>query len=199
MNKPEYVKVDGELYKINTDFRIALRCNDIANDNGIKDSERALAIIYLLFGEKGLECQSSGKLLELGLKYLAMGKTGESKEDNKRDYELDFKKCEGLIKSSFKYDYNYDPYELEYLHFYDFYNDLENLSSNEFGTCCVLNRVINTLNYDTKGIKDAKELKKIKKAKELIIDTYCIKKEKKPTKEQEESSKEFYKAIGIEI
>lgn len=199
MNKPEYVKVDGELYKINTDFRVALRCNKIANDNDIGDSERALAIIYILFGEKGLNCQNSSKLLELGLKYLALGKNGEIKQEKEQEHELDFEKCEGLIKSSFKYDYNYDPYELEYLHFYDFYNDLENLSNNEFGTCCVLNRIINVLNYDTKGIKDSKEIKKIKKAKEQIIEMYCTKKEKKLTKEQQESAKEFYKSIGIEI
>ncbi len=52
MNNPQYVKVDNELYKINTDFRVALECNKIALDKKINDYERALAIIYKLFGEK---------------------------------------------------------------------------------------------------------------------------------------------------
>ena len=52
MNNPQYVKVDNELYKINTDFRVALECNQIALDTKINDYERALAIIYKLFGEK---------------------------------------------------------------------------------------------------------------------------------------------------
>lgn len=199
MSNPEYVKLDDEMYKINTDFRVAIKCNKIAIDNDIGDFERAMAIVYLLFGEKGLDCQNNGKLLELGLKYLAFGKTEGKKEEKEQDYELDFEKCEGLIKSSFKFDYNYDPYSLDYLHYYDFYNDLSNLSSNEYGTCCVLNRVMNLLNYDTKDIKDAKELQRIKKAKEQIIEMYCTKKEKKLTKEQQESAKEFYKSIGIEI
>lgn len=49
MSNPEYVKVDGELYKINTDFRVALECNKIAEDENIGDYERSLAIIYKLF------------------------------------------------------------------------------------------------------------------------------------------------------
>ena len=52
MSNPQYVKVDNELYKINTDFRVALECNQIALDKKINDYERALAIIYKLFGEK---------------------------------------------------------------------------------------------------------------------------------------------------
>lgn len=52
MNNPQYVKVDDKLYKINTDFRIALECNNIAEDTSIGEYERALAIIYKLFGEK---------------------------------------------------------------------------------------------------------------------------------------------------
>ena len=52
MNNPQYVKVDDKLYKINTDFRVALECDKIARDKSIGDYERALAIIYKLFGEK---------------------------------------------------------------------------------------------------------------------------------------------------
>jgi len=200
LNNPKYVKIDEELYEINTDFRVALKCNEISNDNAIGDHERALAIIYTLFGEKGLKSQRGDKLLELGLKYLNMNKElpiGKPAEEQKD--ELDFTKCKGLIKSSFKYDYGYDPYELDYLHWYEFYNDLENLSNNEFGTCCVLNRITNLLNTDTKEIKDKKQRTQIKKAQEEIRRLYCKEKETKITKKQEESAREFYKALGIEI
>ena len=55
MNKyPEYAEVNGKRYKINTDFRVAIECNRIAQDNTIGDYERALAIIYTLFGEDGI-------------------------------------------------------------------------------------------------------------------------------------------------
>lgn len=198
MNNPSQVKVEDKLYKINTDFRIALECNKIAMNESIGDYERALAIIYKLFGEEGLNCKNQEKLLELGMKYLSLEKQpNESLEESK--YQLDFFKCERLIKSSFKYDYNYDPYELEYLHWYDFYNDLENLSTSEFGNCCILNRISSILNQELKDIKDKKEKQKIIKIQKMLADKYCIVKKKKMTEEQEESAKEFYKALGINI
>lgn len=200
MNNPQYVKVDDKLYKINTDFRVALECNKIAEDKSIGDLERALAIIYKLFGEEGLDCQNQNKLLELAMKYLLLGNNKkELKSENKEKYELDFNKCIGLIKASFKFDYKYDPYELEYLHWYDFYNDLESLSTSEFGNCCILNRVTSILNQEPKEIKDNKQRQKLIEAQKLLSQKYCKQKEVEMTKEQEESAKAFYKSLGIEI
>ena len=200
MNNPQYVKVDDKLYKINTDFRVALECNNIAEDKTIGEYERALAIIYKLFGEDGLDCENQNKLLELGMKYLLLGNDKkELKNENKEKYELDFNKCIGLIKASFKFDYKYDPYELEYLHWYDFYNDLESLSTSEFGNCCILNRVTSILNQEPKEIKDNKQRQKLIEAQKLLQQKYCKQEEVKMTKEQEESAKAFYKSLGIEI
>ena len=200
MNNPQYVKVDYKLYKINTDFRIALECNIIAEDKTIGEYERALAIIYKLFGEDGLDCENQDKLLELAMKYLLLGRDkNELKNEPHNKYELDFNKCIGLIKASFKFDYKYDPYELEYLHWYDFYNDLESLSTSEFGNCCILNRVTSILNQEPKEIKDNKQRQKLIEAQKLLQQKYCKQEEVKMTKEQEESAKAFYKSLGIEI
>ena len=200
MNNPQYVKVDDKLYKINTDFRVALECNNIAEDKTIGEYERALAIIYKLFGEDGLDCENQNKLLELAMKYLLLGNDKkEPKNENKEKYELDFNKCIGLIKSSFKFDYKYDPYELEYLHWYDFYNDLESLSTSEFGNCCILNRVTSILNQEPKEIKDNKARQRLIETQKLLSQKYCKQEEVKMTKEQEESAKAFYKSLGIEI
>jgi len=200
LNKPKYIKIENELYEINTDFRIALRCNEIANDNTIGDYERALAINYLLFGDKSFSCKNPNKMIEIAVRYLSLGKQKKGfKNDFDNKFELDFSKCIGLIKSSFKYDYKYDPYELEYLHWYDFYNDLENLSTSELGNCCILNRIISILNQDTSKIKDSKEKQKIIETQKQLQEKYCVKKEKKITKEQEESAKAFYKSLGIKV
>lgn len=200
MNNPQYVKVDDKLYKINTDFRIALECNNIAEDKTIGEYERALAIIYKLFGEDGLDCKNQNKLLELAMKYLLLGNDKkESKSENKEKFELDFNKCIGLIKASFKFDYKYDPYELKYLHWYDFYNDLESLSTSEFGNCCILNRVTSILNQEPKEIKDNKARQRLIEAQKLLSQKYCKQEEVKITKEQEESARAFYKSLGIEI
>ena len=200
MNNPQYVKVDDKLYKINTDFRVALECNKIAEDTSIGNLERAMAIIYKLFGEDGLDCENQNKLLELGTNYLLLGREQKSlKNDSHDKYELDFNKCVGLIKASFKFDYKYDPYELEYLHWYDFYNDLESLSTSEFGNCCILNRIVSILEQEPKEIKDSKQRQKLIDAQTLLKEKYCKKQEKEMTKEQEESAKAFYKSLGIEI
>lgn len=198
MNNPKSVKVDNILYDINTDFRVALECNNIAEDVTIGDYERALAIIYKLFGEKGLKCKNLNKLFELAMQYLSLGtEKNELKTENSDDFELDFNKCKGLIRSSFKFDYQYDPYSLEYLHWYDFYNDLSNLSTSEFGTCCALNRIISILNTKTSEIKDNKQRTEILKVQEELKEKYCKLKEKEMTEEQKQSSEEFYKALGF--
>ena len=198
MNNPQYVKLDGKLYKINSDFRVALECNELSENTEIGDVERALAIIYKLFSEEGLDCENQGKLLELGLKFLTLGKSEEDfKSSNKEKYELDFKKCEGLIRSSFKFDYNYDPYEMEYLHWYDFYRDLENLSSSEFGTCCALNRMISVLEMDTSLIKDTKQVSKIKEVQADFRKKYCKQKYKELNTKEKTSVVDLYKSLGL--
>ena len=198
MNKPEYVKVDNKKYKINTDFRIAIACNQIAQDSNISDYERALAIIYKLFGEEGLECENQNKLLELATRYLLLNKTEKDlKNDSDNKFELDFMKCQGLIESSFKFDYNYNPYDLEYLHYYDFYTDLENLSSSEFGTCCVLNRIINILNMETKDIKDKKQVENIRKTQAELRKKYCVDKKSDLDNEEKTSVMNLYKSLGL--
>ena len=49
LNNPEYVKAGNKKYKINTDFRVAIECNEIAESSDVSDTERPLAIIYKLF------------------------------------------------------------------------------------------------------------------------------------------------------
>lgn len=199
MNKPNKIKIDDKIYNINTDFRIALQCNAIAQDTSISDYERALAIVYLLLGDKGLECENLQKAIELCVKYISFGNNEKGlNEQSRSKADLDFTKCEGLIRSSFKFDYNYDPYELEYLHWYDYYNDLENLSTSEFGTCCPLNRVIGILNQDTSKIKDSNDRKTVINAQKLLKQKYCKEKDVKLSKEQEDSAKAFFAQIKLE-
>lgn len=193
MNNPEFVKIGNKKYKINTDFRVAIECNNIAQDDSIGNSERPLAIIYKLFGDEGLDNpQDWEKLLELAIKYLSIGK--EACNDDEID--MDFNEDAGYIRSSFIQDYNYNPYDLEYLHWYDFYNDLNNLSNSEFGNCCVLNRVRNLRTFDLSQIKDSKEREKMAKAQEMV----ALSKNKhnvELTKEQEESMNKLDKIIGF--
>lgn len=194
MNYPEYVKVEDKKYKINTNFRVAIECQDIATDESIGDYERALVIVYKLFGEDGINTpQHYEKLLELAVKYLSCGKEVDDKTNEEPD--MDFTQDMDYIEASFMSDYNIDLTNTE-MHWWKFYNLINGLSNSEMGNCCVLNRVRNLRTYDTKDIKDPKELEKIKKAKQQV----ALKKrvvEKHLTTEQQKNIDNFYKMTGI--
>ena len=190
-NYPEYAEVNGHKYKINTDFRYAIKCDEIAKDESIGDMEKALGILVTLFGEEGIDYPDDyEKLIKIAKKYLCCGE----ELINEEKVDMDLQQDKKYIESSFKYDYKYDPYKEEYLHWYEFYNDLCNLSNSEMGDCCVLSRIRNLRNYDVSDIKDSKERQKILKAKEQVA---LKKKEVKITltEEQEKSRDEFYKNL----
>lgn len=192
MNYPEKAVIDGEEYPINTDFRVAIECNRIATDTEIGDYERALAIIYKLFGDKGLNDRDNHeKLLELARKFISCNKEVVDKKDEEID--MDFEQDMDYIEASFMSDYNIDLSNTE-MHWWKFYNLINGLSNSELGSCCVLNRVRNLRNYDTSQIKDAKERTKIEEAKKQVA---LKKKEKTLTKKQKESIERFNKLAGI--
>ena len=94
---PKYAEIEGTRYKINTDFRYAIRCNEIAEDENIGDFERALGIICTLYGEDGLKYQEDyEKLLKMAQKYLSCGKEIESSNET---YDMDFIEDYSYIKT----------------------------------------------------------------------------------------------------
>ena len=195
MKNPIYVKINDKKYKINTDFRIAIECQEIATDETISDYERALAIIYKLFGDEGInDVENYHELLELGKKFLSCNK--EVKETKNDEIDFDFIQDMDYIETSFMSDYGIDLANVE-MHWWKFYNLINGLSNSEIGNCCVLNRVRNLRNYDTKDIKDPKELEKIKKAKEQVALKKKVVK-KVLTTEQQKNIDNFYKMTGIE-
>lgn len=196
MNYPEYVEVNGKKYKINTDFRIAIECNDIAIDENIGDYERALAIIYKLFGEEALEdYKNHEKLLQLAKKFLNCGQ--EDKKDNSEESDMDFKQDMEAIRISFMSDYDGLDIKNQKMHWWEFVDRINGLSNSEFGNCCLLNRIRNLRNFDLKEIKDPKEKKKIAKAKkEVALKKKEVK--RKLTEEEQNNINEFMKMAGIE-
>lgn len=192
MNYPEYAKVNNRKYKIRTDFRIALKCNNIANDDSVGQTERALAIIYTLF-EDGLEHQEDyEKLLEIAKKFLGCGK---EVVENNDEPDMDYNEDMDYIEASFMSDYQIDLTSVK-MHWWKFNKLINGLSNSEMGNCCVLNRIRNLRNFDTKEIKDEKERRKIEKAKQQVA-LKRYKKENNLTKEQEESMKKLNEILGI--
>lgn len=184
------IQIDDVIYTANLDFRNIIKCNQIAEDDTIGDYERVLGIIETIFGDEGIDNpQHYQKLFKWAFNRISMGR--EPTQD-KPDFDLIEDKK--YIISSFKYDYNYNPYDLEYLSWEDFYNDLANLSNSEFGNCCILSRVRNLRNLDVSKIKDEKEKRKIIKAKKQV----ALKKNNKPklNEQQRTSVQHFWDALG---
>lgn len=187
MDNPKYVKINNKKYKINTDFRVALECNRIASDDTIGDYERTLAIIYLLFGDEGLnDKENYEKLLELAIKYLKCGEEIDisTSDDANMDFMQDFK----YIEASFKSDYGITLSQ-EKMHYWDFYMYLNGLTDK-----CILNRVREIRDYDLSQIKDSKERKKIEKAKKMVA---LRQKEIPITEKQQKSVDNFFKLTGL--
>lgn len=197
MNYPKYVQIEDKTYPINTDFRVAIECNRIAEDNSIGNLERALAVIYTLFGEEALDnIEHYDKLLELAQKYLCCGK--ELEESNEKP-DMDFEEDMDYIEASFMSDYKIDLSNVE-MHWWKFFNLINGLSNSEMGNCCVLNRIRNLRTFNTKDIKDDKERRKIEKEKSKVaLKKYknFTKKKVELTEQQKQSAMELYEALGL--
>lgn len=188
MKCPQYAKVGDKLYKINTNYKVAIKCQQIATDNTIGDFERALGIIYTLFGEEALNTPDHyGKLLELAKKYLSCGK---ELEDKKEKPDMDFVKDIDLIEASFMSDFHIDLTQEE-MDWWKFNNLLNGLSNSELGNCCILNNIRNLRRFDASKIKDNKERQKIIEAQKF----WALDEEVHLTKEQEKSMEELNKIL----
>ena len=189
------IQIDNTIYEANTDFRTAIRCNQIAEDETIGNFERVLGIICTMFGEKGLDNPNHyEKLLKWTLNYLSCGK---EIKDTHEEPDMDFVEDMEYIEASFMSDYQIDLENTE-MDWQKFNKLMNGLSNSELGNCCVLNRVRNLRNFNVNEIKDANEKNKIIKAKEAV----ALKRKKKETnvvltKEQQNSVDEFYKALGF--
>lgn len=161
---PQFAEVKGKRYKINTDFGIALRCNEVAEDTSILDEERALAIIYLLYGDKGIEDkQNWEELFKIALKYLSCGQNkNRENNDNKEEVDMDFKQDWNYIQTSFFSDYNIDLSQTK-MHWWQFCNMVGGLTDK-----CILSRVRFVRTFDISQIRDPKEREKWIKQKQMV-------------------------------
>ena len=160
---PEFIELkNGKKYKINTSYRVALKCDDIYKDDTIGDYEKNLAIIYILLGEKAINDRKNfPEIIELISKYLSCGK--EVTRDNYKIPSMDFVQDEGYIKASFMSDYGIDLNKDD-MHWWKFFDLLQGLTESS-----VLNRVRSIREEPLSG-KKGKELSKwieVKKQVEL--------------------------------
>lgn len=193
-NYPEYAEIDGKKYKINTDYRVAIRCNDISLQSDISPEEKGMAIIYLLFGDEGLnDTKHYKELIDKATYFLKCGDITEQSQ-NTEEPDMDFIQDFPYIEASFMSDYGMSIKDKP-MHWWEFYYLLCGLSQSAFGNSCVLNRIRDLRNLDLNKIDDPKEREKMRKAKEQFA-LKKRKKEKSYTQEEINAMEEYHKLVG---
>ena len=183
LNNPEYVIVGNNKIKINTDFRVALECQHIATDEEIDDIERAMAIVYKLFGSEALyDDDNLVEYFEKARLFLNCGKAEEENTTNEEptfDYEQDWR----YIKASFMSDYGIDLDTIK-MHWWTFFDLLNGLTEQS-----ILNRVRQIRGESLSG-KKGKELEQWIKAKK------SVELKKKKTQHEKELDKWWEEQLG---
>lgn len=158
---PKFIEIKGEKLAINTSFRNGLKCDEIAKCNTIGDTEKALAIVYTLLGEKGLRMAlNEPNVFDLCVKYLNCGKEPQDLNDDE-EVSMDLEQDETYIKASFMSDYGIDLNDHD-MHWYQFIELMNGLTDK-----CILNRV-RSIREEPLNDKKGDQYDKWVKAKEAV-------------------------------
>jgi len=160
---PEFVEIDGQMYKINTDYRVALACFRAINDDDLSDISRAYAVITILFGHENPQTgeidgvpDNANEALKMADKYLKCGNTKTSVENQKAD--MDFEYDMPYIMASFMSDYGIDLEKTD-MHWWKFCELISGLTEQS-----VLSKIRDLRNTDLSEYKDPKIRAKLQKA-----------------------------------
>lgn len=184
MAYPHYVKIRGENIKIKTDYLTALRCFEVVDDNSISDYERALAVVYIMYGYIP-EDDLISEYLEMAQKFLQCGESTEQQESKQPDMDLNYDRK--YINASFMSDYHIDLSQCPDMHFWQFCELITGLTDN-----CILSRIRHIRTCDIKDYAK-KDRAAIRKAKSKLALP------EKLTKEEQEAANRFEALLRGEI
>lgn len=186
MEYPDKIKVNGNIYKINTDYRVALSCFKAAYDEEINDTERALAIITLLLGKK-VAISDWEQCLEKCSIFLRCGK---EVNDNSEELDMDYLQDEKKIKTSIRQCFHLNLNKVKYLHWWEYNELIEGLTEDT-----LLSKVRQLRTYDLSNETDESRKREIEKAQQKVA---LKKKAKVLSEEEKESVNKFCELMGIE-
>lgn len=161
MAYPQYVKIRGEKVKIKTDYRTALRCFDVINNEDISDCERSLAVIFILYGYIP-EDELLSDYLNMAQKFLQCGESIETQQEKTADMDFNFDRK--YINASFMSDYHIDLEQSENMHFWQYCELIQGLTDGS-----ILSRVRYIRNCDIKDYAQKDRAAVIKAKEELAL------------------------------
>lgn len=181
------MEVNGRIYNINTDYRVALACLKALDDDSITDYEKFVAVESLLLGLNVLRKDELALKPKI-MKYLRCGR--EINVDS-NEIDMDYIQDETIIRTSIRQCYNnLDIGKIDYLHWYEYNELIEGLTTES-----LLNKIRELRSYDLRKETDLKRKKELEKAQKRV----ALKKKKIPlTDEQKNKVEQFYKLAKIE-
>lgn len=182
---PTKMEANGNIYPINTDYRVALTCFKALYDTEITDLERFYAIETLLLGENVNPLDEhilKGKIKQ----YLSCGKD-DTEEISEDEIDYDYIQDEKLTKTSIRQCYHLNLNDIPYMHWYEYNELISGLTSES-----IVNKVRDLRNYDTSDIKDEKEKARIINAQQRV----AIKRELPKTDREKEIDKIWDDILG---
>lgn len=168
---PEYIEVNGNEYKINTDYRIALQCLKIADDTTISDYERFYAILGLLLGP---DVKSEDET-EAFKKCAIFLRCGNEENPSESEIDMDYEQDKGYINASFRSCYQIDI-KNENMHWWE-YNEL----IAGFGEKEILSQIRYIRNKSENECTSEKEKQELRKQKQQV----ALKKKETPKNEEQ--------------
>lgn len=167
---PKKIEANGNIYEINTDFRVALACFRAINDEEITELEKFYAVETLLLGAN-VDPKDSFILNQKIQTYLRCGQT-ENIEDN--EINFDYIQDEEYVRTSIRQCYQINLNNIPYMHWYEYNELIAGLTEDT-----LLSKIREIRSYDLSEVKDENQRKKIIEAKEkFAIKRKTIKTEK---------------------
>lgn len=154
----EWEAPTGELYQLDTDFRIGIQICLVQEDAELTEREKTAKIIDLLFAET---VPDNTQDIEKCVQFFLDGWFHDNKTKEKEHKRLmDFNVDQWRIYGAFLTQYNIDLDHVEYLHFWKFMGLLSALEE------CTYTRVIGIRQRKFSSKMDAEDRRQLKKAKE---------------------------------
>lgn len=115
---PTSVRIDGQEYKLDTDFRTCLRIILAFEDPDLAQAEKVSVMLTLLYPEPP---ENTEKALELGLNFLDGGGQSEDERDAGGKHRIySFEQDAQFIFSAFRQTHGIDLETVDYLHWWKF-------------------------------------------------------------------------------
>ena len=159
MKYPTKARINGVEYELNTDYSTGIECMEISKDPDITDYERALAIIFKIFGF--IPEENCDAFLKFAVEFLQCGKKYEDDARVVEDFDLVYDN--DYIVASFESDYHINLEIESNMHWWRFCQLLNGLTETS-----IFNRVREIRNYDLSEISDPKFKRKMEDAKKAV-------------------------------